>query len=91
MARCWWHLGRVCAAIYPEGLRETLPRLADISSWLRKEREFSFYGDIDFIPTEEYSEDDAKRAILDAEFVVHIASKVIPPRSSSPDSHAGDR
>jgi hypothetical protein len=30
-------------------------RLAAISAWLRKEREFSFYGDMDFIRTEEYS------------------------------------
>jgi hypothetical protein len=53
-------------------------RLAQISGWLRKEREFSFYGDIDFIPTEEYSRVDAQRAIADAEWVVSIAAEVIP-------------
>jgi len=53
-------------------------RLSDISSWLRKEREFAFYGDIDFIPTEEYSRADALRAIEDARFVVSIAESVIP-------------
>ncbi len=36
--------------------------LAAASKLLRKEREFSFYGDIDFIPTEEYDTDDASRA-----------------------------
>ena len=45
--------------------------------WLRKEREFSFYGDIDFIPTERYDRDDADRAIADAVFVVETASKII--------------
>jgi hypothetical protein len=30
----------------------------------------SFYGDVDFIPTEQYSETDAARAIADATFVV---------------------
>ncbi|MFZ5807989.1 MAG: hypothetical protein ACOY16_01790 [Chloroflexota bacterium] len=48
------------------------------SNWLRKEREFSFYGDIDFIPTEHYSKVDAQRAIEDAEFTVRIAEQVIP-------------
>jgi len=55
-----------------------IERLSDISSWLRKEREFAFYGDIDFIPTEEYSRADALRAIEDARFVVSIAESVIP-------------
>src|SRR5207244_4382599 len=36
-----------------------IERAAAASAWLRKEREFSFYGDIDFIPTERYSRDDA--------------------------------
>jgi hypothetical protein len=52
--------------------------LAGISKWLRKEREFAFYGDIDFIPTEEYTAQDAARAIRDARFVVQMARLVIP-------------
>jgi len=55
-------------------------RLSEISSWLRKEREFAFYGDIDFIPTEEYSRVDAQRAIEDARFVVSVAESVIQRR-----------
>jgi hypothetical protein len=50
--------------------------------WLRKEREFSFSGDIDFIPTEEYSRADTLRAIGDAEWVVSTAASVIPPAST---------
>lgn len=38
---------------FPPHLRGSLSRLADISGYLRKERELSFYGDIDFIPTEQ--------------------------------------
>lgn len=49
-------------------------RIAGISKWLRKEREFSFYGDIDIIPTEEYTEADATRAIEDTRFVLDWAS-----------------
>jgi HEPN domain-containing protein len=62
----------------PEEVRGHVQQLAEISKWLRKEREFSFYGDIDFIPTEEYDRDDAIRAIRDAEFVCGVVVKVIP-------------
>lgn len=55
-----------------------LERLVAVSAWLRKERELSFYGDIDFIPTEAYSPADAERAIADARFVVSVAGRVIP-------------
>ena len=55
---------------FPEVVSKKAQKLADISKWLRREREFSFYGDIDMIPTDEYSEKDARRAIEDAEFVV---------------------
>ena len=63
---------------FPASVRPHIERTACISSWLRKEREFSFYGDVDFIPTEEYSQEDALRAIRDAQFVVEIAKQVIP-------------
>ncbi len=62
----------------PEECRGQAPRLAEISKWLRKEREFSFDGDVDFIPTEEYDRHDAIRAIRDAEFVCSVVTKVIP-------------
>ena len=66
---------------FPDPVSARVDRLAEISAWLRKEREFSFYGDIDFIPTEQYHRDDAMRGIEDAEFVVSIASSLIPPRA----------
>ncbi|HDQ44684.1 MAG TPA: HEPN domain-containing protein [bacterium] len=77
----WHDVGRNLLeyqARFEEAVRGELPRLAEISAWLRKEREFSFYGDIDFIPTLEYGPDDAGRAIADARFTVTIAEKVIP-------------
>ena len=40
--------------------------LAAASKSLRKEREFSFYGDVDFIPTDEYDHDDAAEAMEQA-------------------------
>ena len=54
-----------------------LPRAAEISKRLRRERELALYGDIDFIPTEEYSASDAERAYTDAAWIVELAGEVI--------------
>ena len=56
----------------PAPVTAAAQRLADISHRLRKEREFSFYGDEDFIPTEEYSREEAAAALDDARFVVSL-------------------
>ena len=81
---------------FPDQVAAQVERLAEISSWLRKEREFSFpkglsvYGDIDFIPTEEYSPADALRAAEDARFVVSVAQSVMPLLDAiSPDPPEG--
>jgi hypothetical protein len=58
-------------------LARDVDRLAAISGWLRKEREFSFYGDVDFIPTEQYAEADAIRARDDARVVVEAVGREI--------------
>ena len=60
----------------PLSQREALEKIAEISKWLRKEREFAFYGDIDLIPTEEYREEDARRAMEDATFVITWARQI---------------
>lgn len=49
--------------LLPADVRFHANRLSEISGWLRKEREFAFYGNIDLIPTEQYKEVDAQRAI----------------------------
>lgn len=48
-------------------MNESLDEVKRISKRLRKERELSFYGAEDFIPTEEYDLEDAQEAIRDAE------------------------
>ena len=57
--------------------RERLPRAAEISKRLRRERELAFDGDIDFIPTEEYSAADGQRAYEEAAAIVTLATEVI--------------
>lgn len=55
--------------LLPPVLSEKLNEIKRISKRLRKERELSFYGAEDFIPTEEYDLEDAQEAIKDAEFI----------------------
>lgn len=59
----------------PRHLAEHLHEIRKISKRLRKERELSFYGAEDFIPTEEYDAEDADEAIRDASFVYDVVSK----------------
>ncbi len=61
----------------PKEVAEVADRLAAISKRLRKERELAFYGDVDFIPTEEYKRPDAEQALAEAEFVVAQARAVV--------------
>lgn len=66
---------------FPKTVAGRSEELAEVSKWLRKEREFSFYGEIDFIPTQEYSKQDARKAIKGARLAVAQARSVIkkPP------------
>ncbi|MXZ71226.1 MAG: hypothetical protein F4Z04_06945 [Acidobacteria bacterium] len=54
--------------------------LADVSAWLRENRELSFYGDEGFVPTERYTREDAHRAIDGARLAVSTAAAVIGER-----------
>lgn len=69
------HRGR-----FPPDVAREVERLAGISAVLRKDRELSFYGEVDFIPTEHYTREQAQRARDDAVLVVSIAATVIGRR-----------
>ncbi|MFM8268900.1 MAG: HEPN domain-containing protein [Pseudomonadota bacterium] len=47
----------------PAEFREVADPLVDWSRKLRRERELSYYGAADFIPSEEYSEKEAREAL----------------------------
>lgn len=69
----WHDVGKLLvenAGRFPVEVQGDLERCAEISRWLRKDRELSFCGDTDFVPTEQYSRDDADRALADARFVL---------------------
>lgn len=55
-----------------------IDQLAAKSLQLRKERELSFYGDADFIPTEAYDYIQAEAALGMARFCVERVSKAFP-------------
>ena len=64
-------------AKFVPSVADRLERAAEISKRLRRERELAFYGDIDFVPTEEYSAADAARAYDEAAWIVALADEVI--------------
>jgi len=56
----------------PAAVAGVVDRLALISHRLRQEREVAFYGDDDFIPTDEYTRNEADAAVADAQFVLDL-------------------
>jgi HEPN domain-containing protein len=65
--------------LLPPAIHPRLDRLIAISHQLRKERELSFYGDIDFLPPDNYSPAQAQEAIENARFVLETAELAFPP------------
>jgi HEPN domain-containing protein len=62
---------------FPPAVSAQVETLAATSAWLRKEREFAFYGDIDLIPTSQYRQADADRAVREATHVFEMAALVL--------------
>ena len=56
-------------------LLKALVRLEVLELYLSKG---AFYGDADFLPTEEYTREQAARALSDARFCAEMAREVIP-------------
>jgi HEPN domain-containing protein len=68
---------------FPDPFATAIPRLAEISRWLRRERELAFYGDVDLVPTESYQETDAARAMADAFEVYGAVERLMADRERS--------
>jgi len=54
----------------PKSVVEHLAEIRRMSKRLRRERELAFYGDEDFVPSDEYDRDDSSEAIQFAEAIV---------------------
>lgn len=68
------HILRGRRDFLPPILKDNLDEIVAISRSLRKEREMAFYGTEDWIPTEEYSEEDSLEAIRKAERIYDLVS-----------------
>jgi HEPN domain-containing protein len=60
----------------PENIATVLIRIRKDSKWLRSQREIAFYGDVDFIPTKDYTLKDASKAISIARRFLEILEKI---------------
>ncbi|MCL4498299.1 MAG: HEPN domain-containing protein [Deltaproteobacteria bacterium] len=61
--------------LFPERLREFIPKLSKISKILRKDRELSFYGSEDIIPLDYYTIEDGKDAISMVDEVISMSKE----------------
>ena len=66
---------RLPAAVVPD-----VPRLAEISRSLRRDRELAFYGAEDLTPSDFYKRPDAVSARASARFVVEKVRPHVTPR-----------
>ncbi len=64
----------------PKALRADVPRLAEISRSLRRDRELAFYGAEDLTPSDFYKRPDAVSARDAARFVVEKVRPLVAPR-----------
>lgn len=65
---------------FPVALQREIPRLAEISLRLRRDREIAFYGDIDLLPERVFGRPAAEQAITDAEQVLAARVHFTPPQ-----------
>ncbi len=71
----WHDVGQILeenVARLPNPIQVALPRICKLSSMLRKERELSFYGDDDFIPSQHYSKEDAEKVLTDLDWLIAL-------------------
>ena len=58
--------------LLPPEVRLELERIVKLSSSLRRDRELSFYGDEDFLPSEKYGPEEAHAAIAHCDFLLRL-------------------
>jgi len=62
---------------FPEVIKKNFEKIRYISRELRKERELAFYGAYDWIPGEEYTLEEAERAINWAKELLELVKETI--------------
>ncbi|HOV98010.1 MAG TPA: HEPN domain-containing protein [Bacteroidota bacterium] len=64
-------------SFFPDQFHQLIREILPSAKWLRAERELAFYGDIDFIPTDEYNIDDAKKSMNAARSWIELCEKLL--------------
>ena len=62
----------------PASVHGRVDGMAAVSRDLRRDRELAFYGAEDLVPSEFYGEEDARRALEGARFVIETVASVVP-------------
>lgn len=60
----------------PKNIVDSLKKLRKDSKWLRAYREIAFYGEIDFVPSRDFTINEAKKAITIAKKFLEIIDKL---------------
>jgi HEPN domain-containing protein len=75
----------------PPSVAAELAEIRKISKRLRRERELAFYGDEDFVPSEEYDEEDSRDAIEQAEKIVELVEAGVRELRERPPAGSAGR
>jgi HEPN domain-containing protein len=65
-------------SLFPQLSPEEISKLVQISKALRKEREISFYGDEELLPSENYTNIESNKALIEVTIVMNLVKKVYP-------------
>lgn len=71
----WHDVGQILlthTGTLPQTIQDNLQRLTALSKSLRKERELSFYGDEDFIPSESYTREQATEMLEEVDWAIAL-------------------
>lgn len=67
--------------LFNDEIRKHMERIVKVSSRLRKDRELSFYGDEDFLPSQNYDESDSSQCMEDADFLIQLVESFFHERT----------
>jgi HEPN domain-containing protein len=74
----WHDVGRIVEShqnLFNDEIRTHISRIVKVSSRLRKDRELSFYGDDDFLPSQNYDITDSEQCTSDADFLIDLVDR----------------
>ena len=74
----WHDVGKILEqnkTLFNDELRLGMPRIVAVSSRLRKDRELSFYGDDDFLPSDNYGPQDSRQCCDDADWILGMVER----------------